>query len=191
MHIGLFFGSFNPIHNGHLILAGYMAEFTSLEKIWFIVSPHNPLKAKDSLLAEHHRLEMVRIALGDDLRFMASDVEFRMPKPSYTIDTLTYLGEKYPRHKFSLIMGADNLESFDKWKNSGLIIQKYHRFIYPRYSNGTSNPESPENSTLVDAPRIEISSSFLRQAIKEGKNVKYFLPEKVYEYIDNMNFYKK
>jgi nicotinate-nucleotide adenylyltransferase len=190
MNIGLFFGSFNPIHIGHLALAEYMLEFTELERIWFVVSPHNPLKSKDSLLADHHRLEMVHLAVHDDNRFRVSDIEFRMPQPSYTIDTLSYLEEKYPEHKFSLILGTDNLSSFHKWKNADLIIQKYHRYIYPRYEEAAENPGSQLNTTLVNAPRIEISSSFIRQAIKEGKSVRYFMPEKVYEYVDRMNFYK-
>jgi nicotinate-nucleotide adenylyltransferase len=191
MQIGLFFGSFNPIHIGHLAIAEYMVEYTSLEQVWFVVSPHNPLKVKDTLLAEHHRLEMVHLAIGEDNRFRASDIEFRMPKPSFTIDTLSYLDEKFPNHNFSLILGADNLESFPKWKNADLIIRKYHRYIYPRYGNSGENPKSLENITIMDAPRIEISSSFLRQAFKEGKNVRHFLPGKVFEYIDSMNFYKK
>jgi len=191
MQTGLFFGSFNPIHIGHLALAEYMIEFTGLEQIWFVVSPHNPLKSKDSLLADHHRLEMVHLAVDHDKRFKVSDIEFRMPMPSYTIDTLTYLGEKFPGHKFSLILGEDNLESFRKWKNANLIAQNYHRYIYPRFGSTEENLPSTENISIVNAPRIEISSSFLRHSIKEGKSVRYFLPEKVFEYIDRMNFYKK
>lgn len=191
MNIGLFFGSFNPIHIGHLALAEYMLEYTAMEKIWFVVSPQNPLKSKDSLLADHHRLEMVHLAVHDDNRFRVSDIEFRMPQPSYTIDTLSYLEEKYPEHKFSLILGADNLSSFYKWKNAELIIQKYHRYVYPRYNDSGEELPVSQNLTIVNAPRIEISSSFIRQAIKEGKSVKYFLPEKVFEYLDKMNFYKE
>ncbi len=191
MHIGLFFGSFNPIHIGHLVLAEYMTGFTSLEQVWFVVSPHNPLKSKDSLLEDHHRLEMVHLAVDDDNRFRVSDIEFRMPQPSYTIDTLTYMKEKFSDHKFSLIMGADNLESFHKWKNAGKIIQDYHRFVYPRHGLSSENLQSHENITFVNAPRIEVSSSFIRQSIRQGKSIKYFLPEKVFEYLDRMNFYKK
>ena len=191
MNIGLFFGSFNPIHIGHLALAEYMLEFTELDRIWFVVSPHNPLKSKDSLLADHHRLEMVHLATHDDNRFRVSDIEFRMPQPSYTIDTLSYLEEKYPEHKFSLILGTDNLDTFHKWKNADLIIKKYHRYIYPRFEGSQDKTRSHENITIVDAPRIEISSSFIRQSIKDGKSVRYFMPEKVFEYVDRMNFYKK
>jgi nicotinate-nucleotide adenylyltransferase len=191
MKTGLFFGSFNPIHIGHLALAEYMVEFTDLEEVWFVVSPHNPLKSKDSLLADHHRLEMVHLAVDHDRRFRVSDIEFKMPQPSYTIDTLSYLCEKYPDKTFSLILGADNLETFHKWKNADLIIKKYHRYIYPRLSDSRQDFKIPENSSMVNAPIIEISSSFLRQAISDGKSIRYFLPEKVFEYVDRMNFYKK
>lgn len=191
MNTGLFFGSFNPIHIGHLAIAEYMVEYTDLEQIWFIVSPHNPLKSKETLLADHHRLEMVHLAVDHDKRFRVSDIEFRMPMPSYTIDTLIYMGEKFPDHKFSLILGEDNLESFRKWKNANQIIQNYHRYIYPRHGSSKENLSFTENISMVSAPRIEISSSFLRQAIRDGKSVRYFLPEKVFEYIDLMNFYKK
>ena len=191
METGLFFGSFNPIHIGHLVLAEYIIENTGLEQIWFVVSPHNPLKSKSTLLSGHHRLEMVHLAVDQDKRFRVSDIEFRMPLPSFTIDTLTYLKEKFPDHEFSLIIGSDNLESFSKWKNHDLIIRKYHRYIYPRHGSTTGKSFSHENSTLVDAPKIEISSRFIRDSIREGKSVRYFLPEKVYEYIDRMNLYKK
>lgn len=191
MQIGLFFGSFNPIHIGHLAIAEYIIGNTSLKQIWFVVSPHNPLKPKDTLLADHHRLEMVHLAIDDDNRFRVSDIEFRMPRPSYTIDTLSYLGDKYPEHVFSLILGADNLESFSKWKNADLIIRKYHRFVYPRHGSSIENLKSLENITIVNAPKMEISSSFIRQTIAEGKSARYFLPEKVFDYADKMNFYKK
>jgi nicotinate-nucleotide adenylyltransferase len=191
MNTGLFFGSFNPIHIGHLVIAEYMVEYTDLEQIWFVVSPHNPLKSKQTLLADHHRLEMVHLAVDHDKRFKVSDIEFRMPMPSYTIDTLAFLGEKFPDHKFSLILGEDNLESFGKWKNANLIAKNYHRYIYPRYASVKGNPPFTENMSMVNAPKIEISSSFIRQSIREGKSVRYFLPEKVFEYIDRMNFYKK
>jgi len=191
MQTGLFFGSFNPIHIGHLALAEYMIEFTGLEQIWFVVSPHNPLKSKDSLLADHHRLEMVHLAIDHDKRFRVSDIEFRMPQPSYTIDTLSYLEEKSPGNKYSLIIGSDNLLSFGKWKNADQIIQKYHRYVYPRFGTASESYQSHENITMVNAPKIEVSSSFIREAIREGKSVRYFLPEKVYQYIDQMNFYRK
>jgi len=191
MQTGLFFGSFNPIHIGHLALAEYMIEFTGLEQIWFVVSPHNPLKSKDSLLADHHRLEMVHLAIDHDKRFRVSDIEFRMPQPSYTIDTLSYLEEKSPGNKYSLIIGSDNLSSFGKWKNADQIIQKYHRYVYPRFGTASESNQTHEDMTMVNAPKIEVSSSFIREAIRDGKSVRYFLPEKVYQYIDQMNFYRK
>jgi nicotinate-nucleotide adenylyltransferase len=191
MQIGLFFGSFNPIHVGHLALAEYIVEYTRLKQVWFVVSPHNPLKPKETLLADHHRLEMAHLAIDDDNRFRASDIEFRMPRPSYTIDTLSYLQEKYPGNVFSLIIGEDNLESFSKWKNADLIVRKYHRFVYPRFGTQPENIKSLENITMLDAPRIEISSSFIRKTISEGKSARYFMPQKVFEYVDRMNFYKK
>ncbi len=187
---GLFFGSFNPIHIGHLAIANYMLEFSDIEQLWFIVSPHNPLKQKQTLLADYHRLELTRRAVEDDDRFRVSDIEFGMPKPSYTIDTLTYLGEKHPGNEFLLIMGADGLRTFHHWKNSQQIQEKYHRLVYPR--PGIPNEEIKDhfNMTLVDAPLIEISSSFIRESIRYGKDVRYFLPEKTYKYLVEMHFYE-
>lgn len=190
MHIGLFFGSFNPIHIGHLLIGNYMAEYTDLEQIWFVVSPHNPMKKKHTLLNDSYRLEMVHLAIGNDPRFRVSDIEFRMPKPSYTCDTLAYLEEKFPMHRFSLILGSDNLTGFNKWKNYELLISKYTRYIYPRHDEKEYDLNSEKNIKIVNAPRIEISSSFIRQAIAEGKNVEYFLPSKVYSYIDKMLLYR-
>jgi nicotinate-nucleotide adenylyltransferase len=191
MKTGLFFGSFNPIHTGHMVIAGYMLEYTDIEQIWFVLSPHNPHKKKESLLAYHHRLEMIYLAVGNDLRFKVSDIESKMPEPSYTVDTLSYLKEKYPGNTFGLIIGADNLKNFHKWKNFEEIVKNYHRYIYPRTDFEDINLQSLPNASLVKAPKMEISSSFIRQAIFEGKDVRYFLPSKVYEYILKMNFYKK
>jgi len=190
MKIGLFFGSFNPVHIGHLAIANYMAEYTDLGQIWFVVSPHNPLKRKDTLLDDNFRLEMVDLAIGNDPRFRVSDIEFRMPKPSFTSDTLTYLEEKFPMHTFVLILGSDNLASFSKWKNHELLTEKYTRYIYPRHGETQKDFDQHKNIVLINAPKIEISSSFIRQAISEGKNMKYFLPPRVYEYIDRMLFYR-
>ena len=191
MKVGLFFGSFNPIHVGHTVLANYMLEFTDLDKVWFVVSPHNPLKSKSSLLHERQRLEMVRLAIGDNNDLKASDIEFRLPQPSYTIHTLTYLKEKYPNVEFALIMGADNLENFHKWKNHEEIIKHHRLYVYPR-------PDVKENQwslhprvKQVNAPLMEISSTQLRMAIKDKKDVRYFFQKAVWDYIKEMHFYEK
>ncbi len=188
---GLFFGSFNPVHIGHMAIANYMIEFSDLEELWFVVSPQNPLKKKNTLLEDFHRLELVRLAIDDDHRFRASDIEFGMPTPSYTIDTLTYLEEKYANREFCLIMGADGLKMFPKWKNAALIVSKYHRLVYPRPGITKEEILDHENITLMPAPLMEISSSFIRKSIKSGKDMRYFLPEKVYRYISEMHFYEK
>lgn len=192
MKIGLFFGSFNPVHIGHLALANYMVEYTDIDQLWFVVSPHNPLKQKESLLADHLRLEMLEIAVQDSRKYKVSNIEFNLPKPSYTIDTLTYLEEKYPKNQFVIIMGVDGLETFHKWKNHQQIIAKYPRYIYPRLTETDIDVNAHSNIIfLKDAPVIEISSSFIRQSIREGKDMRYFLHEKVYDFIDKMNLYKK
>ncbi len=187
---GLFFGSFNPIHIGHLAIANYIVEFTDLDKIWFVVSPHNPLKPKKSLLADNHRYYMVNLAIEDDPRFKASNIEFHLPQPSYTVNTLAYLKEKYPDSEFSLIMGADNILTINKWKNHEHILNNYRIFVYPRPHYDLKNIDYP-NVEIVNAPIMQISASFIRKAIKEGKDVRYFLLPKVWNYIDEMNFYKK
>jgi len=191
MKTGLFFGSFNPIHNGHLALANYMAEFTDLNQIWFIVSPHNPLKEKASLLADYHRFELVNIAIGDYPKFKSSNIEFTLPKPSYTIDTLTYLSEKYPNHEFVPIVGSDNLHSLTKWKNYRQLIEYYQIYVYPRPGFDGGEFRKHPRFTFVDAPVMEISSSFIRDAIKAKKDVRFFVPLKVNEYIMEMHFYEK
>ena len=191
MITGLYFGSFNPIHIGHLAIANFMVEFSELEQLWFVVSPQNPLKQKQSLLQDYHRLEMVQLAVEDDDRFRASDIEFRLPTPSYTIDTLTYLEEKYPGREFQLVMGADGLRTFHKWKHADLIVQKYHRLIYPRPGTDKEVASQLPNATLVDAPMMDISSSFIRQAIKEGKDVRHLVPAMAYTYMREMHFYEK
>ena len=192
MKTGLFFGSFNPIHIGHLALANYFLEYSDLNELWFVISPHNPLKKKDSLLADHLRRTMVELAIGNDPKFRMCDIEFRMPLPSYTIDTLTYLSEKNPNHQFVILMGSDGLTTFHKWKNYEEIIAQYSRYIYPRDSLDIIDHTQHKNIQLfVKAPRIEISSSFIRDAFKEGKKPRYFLPQAVYQFIDEMNLYRK
>ncbi len=188
---GLFFGSFNPIHIGHMAIANYMLEFSDIDQLWFVISPQNPLKAKLTLLADYHRLELARKAVDDDDRFRISDIEFSMPKPSYTIDTLAYLSEKYPDNEFYLIMGADGLKTFHHWKNSQLIKEKYHRLVYPRPGISSEEISAHVNITLMEAPKIEISSSFIRKSIREEKDIRYFLPERTYQYIKEMHFYEK
>ncbi len=187
---GLFFGSFNPIHCGHLMIASYMVEYTGLDQIWFVVSPHNPLKEKATLLADHHRLAMVNMAIEEDSRFKSSNIEFKLPQPSYTIDTLTYLSEKHPKKEFVLIAGSDNLQTFHKWKNYEELLKQYQIYLYPRPETTTSQFDQHPAITRVDAPLITLSSSFIRQGIRENKNMRYFLPEKVWKYIDEMHFYK-
>lgn len=188
--IGLYFGSFNPIHIGHLAIANYMLEFTDLDKIWFVISPHNPLKEKKSLLADYHRLEMVHLALDDEYDMRASDIEFKMPQPSFTIDTLTYLSEKYPTEEFVIIMGGDSLDSLHKWKNYKSLLEQYSIYVYAR--PGASHKENLHNNIQVfSAPQMEISASFIRNSIKDKKNLRYFLPAKVWTYIQEMHFYEK
>ncbi len=192
LKIGLYFGSYNPIHIGHLAIANYMVEFTDIDQLWFVVSPQNPFKKKENLLADYHRLELVNRVIENDDRFRASNIEFNLPKPSYTIDTLTYLQERHPDYSFSILMGSDNLESFYKWKNSEIIIENYGIIVYPRPGfDLTKVPEHKNISVAMDAPLMEISSSFIRNAIKEGKDIRHFMPEKAWIYLDEMNFYKK
>lgn len=193
MKIGLYFGTFNPIHVGHLTIANHMAEFSDLDQVWFVVTPHSPFKKKSSLLDNNQRLEMVFRATKDYTKLRPSDIEFGLPQPNYTINTLTYLQEKFPDYEFSLIMGEDNLKSFHKWKNYELILENYTIYVYPRISEGKIESQFKDHPkiTKVDAPIMELSSTFIRTSIKAGKNIKPMLPEHVWEYVDEMNFYKK
>jgi nicotinate-nucleotide adenylyltransferase len=188
---GLLFGSFNPIHTGHLIIANYMLEFSDLEEVWFVVSPQNPLKERSSLLADHHRLQMVNVAIEKDFRFRASNIEFDLPRPSYTIHTLAYLQEKYPTREFVLITGTDIFPTFHKWKNWEQLLEFYKFYVYPRPGTEVHELTQHPSVTMFQAPMIEISATFIRQAIKDKKNMLYYLPEKVYEYILEMHFYEK
>ena len=187
---GLFFGSFNPIHHGHLIIASYMLEFTDLDEVWFVVSPQNPLKEKKNLLADYHRLALVNLAIEDHYRFRASSIEFKMPKPSYTIDTLTWLDEKYENRDFIVICGTDIFPSFHKWKNFSAILDQYKLYVYPRPGYAIGEYGSHPSVKVYNAPLMEISSSFIRKAIKEKKNLHFWMPPKVYEYILEMHFYE-
>jgi nicotinate-nucleotide adenylyltransferase len=188
---GLVFGSFNPIHTGHLILANYMAQFTDLDEVWLVVSPQNPLKPKSSLLADYHRLALARIAVEGHPHLKISDIEFKMPKPSYTIDTLTWLSEKYPSNSFVLIGGADNFKHFHKWKNYEQILRQYQLYVYPRPGYTLGEFEHHPHIKLFEAPLMEISSSFIRQGIKAKKDMSYWMPDPVYQYILEMHFYEK
>lgn len=191
MKIGLYFGSFNPIHIGHLAIANYMVEFTDLNQLWFVVSPQNPLKKKSSLLEEYHRFELVNQAVDDDLRFKASNVEFKLPQPSYTTDTLAHLEERYPDSQFVLIMGSDNLDSIHKWKNYEQLLDNYQFYVYPRHESDIEKLKAFKNVKIVNAPQMELSATFIRNSIKEGKDIRHFLPPKVYNYIVDMHFYEK
>ncbi|WP_034920163.1 nicotinate (nicotinamide) nucleotide adenylyltransferase [Gillisia sp. CAL575] len=190
--VGLYFGTFNPIHTGHLIIANYMVEFSELSEVWMVVTPHNPFKKKSSLLENHHRLEMVYKACEDYPNLKPSDIEFSLQQPNYTVNTLIQLEEKYPNLEFALIMGEDNLKSLHKWKNYEVILERYPIYIYPRISEGLVENEFLNNDkiTRVSAPIIELSSTFIRNAVKDGKNIRPMLPEKVWKYLDEMNFYK-
>lgn len=193
MKIGLYFGTFNPIHVGHLIIANHMAEHADLDQVWMVVTPHNPLKKKDTLLDDYHRLQMVHLATDSFEKLKPSDIEFKLSQPNYTVNTLVHLQERYPNHEFSLIMGEDNLKTLHKWKNYEVILENYDIYVYPRISSEVENLELKNHPKihLIDAPIVEISSTFIRNNIKDGKNIQPLLPEKVWEYIDHNNFYKK
>lgn len=191
MKVGLFFGSFNPVHVGHMIIASYMLEFTDLDQVWFVVSPQNPFKAKSSLLPERQRLQMVKLAIGDNNSMKASDIEFGLPQPSYTINTLTYLKEKYPAMNFALIMGADNLQTFHKWKNYEEILSAHELYVYPRPGISAGDLVSYPQAKLINAPLMEISSTFIRNAVREKKDVTHYLPAAVHTYLSEMHFYEK
>lgn len=190
MHIGLYFGSFNPIHVGHLIVANHIVEHTDIDKLWFVVSPHNPLKDSNSLLNEYDRLHLVQLAIEDNVKFRASNVEFQMPKPSYTIDTLTYLSEKFPLEEFSVIMGSDSFQNITKWKNYEQLLEQYKVLVYKRPGFEVSDTHGGD-VTVLDAPLLQISASFVRDQLKEGKSIRYVVPENVRAYIEENNYYKK
>lgn len=193
MKIGLYFGSFNPIHVGHLIIANHMVEHSDLDQIWMVVTPHNPHKKKNSLLDNHHRLIMVDIALEEYPKLKSSKIEFELPQPSYTVNTLAHIIEKYPKKEFSLIMGEDNLKSLHRWKNYETILENHHIYVYPRISEGKVETSFDNHPKIhkVDAPIVEISSTYIRKSIKNKINIRPLLPQNVWEYLDEMNFYKK
>ncbi|MCB0638399.1 MAG: nicotinate-nucleotide adenylyltransferase [Lewinella sp.] len=187
---GLFFGSFNPVHTGHMVIANYMAQFTDLDEVWLIVSPQNPLKDKQSLARDYDRLHLVRLAIGDNLYLRASDVEFNLPKPSYTVDTLTHLREQHPEREFVLIMGGDNLATLHKWKNYELILRDYAIYVYQRPAYELGDLADHPSVHLFEAPLMQISASFIRRCIAQGKSVEYLVPDAVYQYLTNSGLYR-
>ncbi len=188
--IGLFFGSFNPIHIGHLIIGQHMLEHADVDKIWFVVSPHNPLKPRKTLAKDADRLHLVRLAIDDNPGFHASNIEFSLPKPSYTVDTLAYLKEHYPEHEFALIMGGDNLASLAKWKNYEILLRDYSILVYRRPGHdGTPFDEHP-SVQFFEAPQLNISATFIREQIKEGKSIRYLVPDPVFDYLDGGSLYR-
>lgn len=195
--IGLFFGSFNPVHIGHIAIAGYMKEFTDLDQVWFVVSPQNPLKKKETLLKDRDRLYLAELATGNNDELQASDIEFGRPAPSYTIDTMALLKEKYPQHKFVLVMGEDNLYTLHKWKNAVELVSQFPLYIYPRPDAVKNKNELLEEILVkatvkwVKAPLMDISGTFIRNGIKRGKNMSYYLHPAVWKYIVEMHFYRK
>lgn len=193
MKVGLYFGTFNPVHIGHLIIANHMAEYSDLDQIWMVVTPHNPHKLKNTLLEDHHRLEMVYLATENYSKITPSDIEFRLPQPNYTVNTLAYLQEKFPAHEFALIMGEDNLNTLHKWKNYEVILNNHEIYVYPRISGETIIPEFTTHNNIhrINAPVIEISSTFIRESIRNSKNIRPLLSERVWEYIDHNLLYKK
>ncbi len=204
MNIGLYFGTFNPIHVGHLVIANYMADYTDLDQVWLVVTPQNPLKKKSSLLADYHRLALVQVAIQDNEKLRASDVEFKLTQPNYTATTLAHLKEKHPQHTFSLIMGEDNLRTLHKWYNHEHLMANYKFYVYPRVLTVQEEEEEVEMGSHHDhsfaahpsvimceeAPVMKVSASFIRQAIKDRKDVRYLLTESVHQYVDEMKFYK-
>lgn len=193
MKIGLYFGTFNPIHIGHLIIANHMAEHSDLDQIWMVVTPHNPHKQKSSLLDDYHRLHMVHLATEDYPKIKPSDIEFKLPQPNYTVNTLAHLQEKFPNHEFCLIMGEDNLNSLHKWKNYEIILQNHDIYVYPRAASGAIDAQFANHPKIhrVGAPILELSSTFIREGIRNGKNIQPMLPHKVWEYVEHNLFYKK
>jgi len=190
MNIGLYFGSFNPFHVGHKIIASYIRDFTKVQQVWFVVSPQSPMKTKKSLLDQHHRLMIIKMEVEDNVNLDVSDIEFGLPTPNYTIDTLLYLSEKYPNHNFSLIMGDDNLNNITRWKNYEKILENYLIYVYPR-KNVDMNIKHKNIHIVKDVPKIEISSSLIRRLISEKKDASYLVPSKSWKYIEEMNFYKR
>ena len=190
MKIGLFFGSFNPVHTGHLIIANFLATQTDLDKVWMVVSPHNPLKPRKGLANDFDRLHLVRLGIGDNPKIEASNIEFNLPKPSYTVDTLAYLKEKYPHYSFSLIMGGDNLATLHLWKNYQYLLENYDIYVYRRPNYDLGELAQHPRIHLCDAPMLDLSATYIRQCIKNGLSVRYLVPDSVWEYLENNFIYR-
>ena len=192
MKIGLYFGTFNPIHVGHLIIANHMVEHSDLDEIWLVVTPQSPFKKKKSLLDNIHRFALVDIAVDNYEKIKSSDIEFKLPLPNYTVHTLAHISDTFPGKEFSLIMGEDNLKSFHKWKNYETILEHYHIYVYPRISTGSEDTRFDNHQKIhkVNAPIVQISSTMIRNGIREKKNIQPLLSQSVWKYIDEMNFYK-
>lgn len=188
--IGLFFGSFNPVHVGHMIIANHMINETELDQVWMVVSPQNPHKKKNTLAKDYDRLNMVKEAIGDNIRIKASNIEFSLPIPSYTVDTLAYLTEKYPKDEFSLIMGGDNIGSFHKWKNYETILKYHHIFVYSRPNYELGDLADHPKVTILEAPLLDISASYIRKCIKEGKSIRYLVSDRVHAFIKDSGAFK-
>lgn len=188
MKIGLYFGSFNPIHTGHLIIAAHVANHTDVQQVWLVVSPQNPLK-HGGLLNEYDRLHLVQLAIEEDPQLRASDAEFKLPRPSYTIDTLTYLQEKYPQHEFAVIMGGDSFQNIHRWKNYQALLRDYPIYIYNRPGFSITETHGAR-ITILDAPLLEISATQVRNFVKEGKSIRYLVPDKVREEIERSHYYR-
>ena len=188
--IGIYSGSFNPIHHGHVILANYLVEFSDLDELWFVVTPQNPLKKKDDLLDDDERLKMVQIALGDDPRFCVSDIEMRLPTPSYTVNTLTSLSEQHPDSEFVFICGMDSLQQLKRWRDYQRILDNFELLVFPREGYDGGDLANYPSVTILKTPIIEISSTFIRQCVKEGRDVRHFMPEKAFQYMRRHRFYE-
>jgi len=187
---GLFFGSFNPVHVGHMIIANYLLQHSDLSEVWMVVSPHNPLKKKASLAKDHDRIHLVNLAIGDNTQIKGSDIEFKLPQPSYTVDTLAFIREKYPQKEFVLLMGGDNIGTLHKWKNYEFLLREYKIYVYNRPGYELGPLEHHENVRVFHAPLLDISASYIRKQVKEDKSIQYLVPDKVYEYLEQVPIYK-